>query len=352
MAFGEAYMRGDIEVRGSLGSLMEAVYLTNPWSHAPWHRRLFSWLGNRISKSVSPNRAVANARHHYNLGTDFFQLWLDPTLTYSCAYFLSDADALGTAQHQKLELLCRKAKLKRGQTLLDIGCGWGSLLIHAARFYGVQATGVTPADNQADYVRAIVRREGLDDRVRVVKADWRNLEGQFDRVISVGMFEHVGEKQYAEFFRRWRELLAPGGLSILHTIGRMLPDVPDQWIEKYIFPGGYLPTLGQIAEHAAKASMFVIDVENLRRHYARTLDHWIANFQRSQEKIIKLRGEEFARMWSLYLHGSRAGFRCGDLELWQTVLAKDQRHSWPLNRDANLVGAPVSGPLATAGNLA
>ncbi len=246
LAFGEAYMRGEIEVRGSLKTLMRAFHLTRPEELSPWYCRFVTWL-RQLPRSISPQRAVANARHHYNIGNDFFSLWLDPTLTYSCAYYLRDTDDLATAQRQKLELLCRKARLAAGQNLLDIGCGWGGLLIHAARHYGVHATGITPAEDQADYIEALARAEGLQDRVRVLRTGWRGVEGKYDRIISVGMFEHVGLKQYRDFFRLWYELLAVGGLSILHTIGRMQPLCTDPWIDKYIFPGGYLPTLAQIA---------------------------------------------------------------------------------------------------------
>ncbi len=280
--------------------------------------------------------AISNARHHYDLGNDFYRLWLDPSLTYSCAYFLRDTDDLATAQQQKLELLCQKARLAPGHTLLDIGCGWGSLLIHAARHYGVQATGVTPAKEQADYIEALAQREGLAKRIRVLRTGWRAIEGKFDRIISVGMFEHVGVKQYQQFFHHWRELLADGGLSILHCIGHTRPAPIDPWIDKYIFPGGCLPTLTQIAQLSAEAGLCVLDVENLKQHYAQTLDHWIENFNSAIEPIVASRGSEFARMWSLYLHGSQAGFRSGDLQLWQTVLAKDHDHPWPLNRQINV----------------
>jgi cyclopropane-fatty-acyl-phospholipid synthase len=338
--FGEAYMRGDIEINGSLTSFLEAVYLSRPEDLSPWFCRFATWV-RHLPKYISRQRAAANARHHYNIGTEFFRRWLDPSLTYSCAYYLNDSDDLATAQQQKLELLCQKARLEPGQTLLDIGCGWGSLLIHAARHHGVYATGITPADDQANYIEALVKREGLSNRIRVLRAGWRDIEGTFDRIISVGMFEHVGLKQYREFFKCWRNRLAAGGLSLLHCIGRTKPVVIDPWTDKYIFPGGYLATLAQIANFSASAGLCILDVENLREHYVRTLDQWRANFLAAEPDIEANRGSEFARMWSLYLHGSYAGFRWGDLQLWQTVLAKDNHHPWPLDRQVDL-GQPAA----------
>ena len=262
-------------------------------------------------------------------------------LTYSCAYYLRDDDDLATAQWQKLKLLCRKVRLSPGQTLLDIGCGWGSLLIHAARNYGVHATGTTPADDQANYIEALTLKEGLQNRVRVIRADWRDINGQFDRIISVGMFEHVGRKQYNEFFGRWQRLLADGGLSVLQTIGRMKPGSFDPWIDKYIFPGGNLPTLQEILGPAAEHDLVVIDLENLKQHYAKTLEQWLTSYAAAADQISALKGERFTRMWSLYLHGSEAAFRFGDLQLWQLVFVKDHKHGWPLNREVNRIDASI-----------
>ncbi|HEX5470454.1 MAG TPA: cyclopropane-fatty-acyl-phospholipid synthase family protein [Lacipirellulaceae bacterium] len=335
LLFGEAYTRGELHIAGSLASFLEAVYLSKPEELSSSLRRSISWL-RCLPTRVSPQRAAGNARHHYNIGNDFFRLWLDPSLTYSCAYFLRDSDSLATAQRQKLELLCQKARLAPGQTLLDVGCGWGSLLVHAARFHGVRATGITPVEAQADYIEALARREGVADRVHVRRIGWRAIEGKFDRIISVGMFEHVGLKQYRHFFRRWRELLADGGLSVLHCIGRMKPTHVDPWIIKYIFPGGYLPTLAQLAAFSSEANLSVLDVENLRQHYARTLDCWMANFKTVFNRVAETRGPEFARMWWLYLNGAYAGFRWGDLQLWQVVFAKDENHRWPLNRQVDI----------------
>jgi len=334
LGFGEGYMAGDIEVNGSLMNLLHGAYVNFPDSAGG---RVRSVVERMLASPITARgRAVANAKHHYDLGNDFYRLWLDQSLTYSCAYFLRDQDELERAQRQKLELLCRKARVEPGQHLLDIGCGWGSLLFHAARHHGMRVTGVTPAGEQADYIEREAKRLSLDDRVHVHRGDWRDLRGQFDRIISIGMFEHVGREHYPSFFRRWHDLLTPGGLSVLQTIGRMAPQRPDPWIRRYIFPGGYLPTLTQITSNSADTSLWVSDVENLRWHYARTLACWAANFDKARDRIAAERDECFVRMWWLYLQASEAAFRWGGLHLWQVVLAKDESAPCPLNREVGL----------------
>lgn len=196
-------------------------------------------------------------------------------------------------------------------------------MLHAARCYGVEASGVTPANEQAEHLEREAQRLGVAERVHSIRGDWRDVAGSFDRIVSVGMFEHVGERQYRAFFRQWRKLLAPGGLSVLHTIGRLRPQSVDPWIKRYIFPGGYLPALTQLVQHTTEAGLGVLDVENLRQHYIKTLQHWSANFQKVRDRVVSMYGEPFARMWWLYLQGSEAAFRWGGLQLWQIVLARD-----------------------------
>jgi cyclopropane-fatty-acyl-phospholipid synthase len=341
LAFGEAYMHGDVEVHGDLLKLLEGFYRTYPALAARQPMRTVEWV-RRLPHPTGIRRAAANAQHHYDIGNGFYRLWLDPSLTYSCAYFTSDEDDITRAQRQKLELLCRKARLEAGQHILDIGCGWGSLLFHAVEEFGVHATGLTPAMQQTCHIHEQAAQRQLADRIEAVPHDWRQIVGQFDRIISVGMFEHVGREQYRAFFRKWRSMLAPGGLSILHTIGRMSAERGDPWINRYIFPGGYLPTLAQIAEGAAGAGLRVVDVENLAPHYARTLAHWAENYLAVWDKVVDMYDEIFARMWWLYLNGAQAAFRWGGLQLWQVVLCHQHEFPWPLDREVGPVRQPAS----------
>jgi len=335
MAFGEAYMDRRLEVDGKLMDLLQGFNRTAARLPKTLAGRVLDGL-RRLPAVVNPAKAKANAQHHYDIGNDFYRLWLDPSLTYSCAYFLNPHDDLATVQQQKVDVVCRKARIQPGQRVLDIGCGWGSVLFHAAETFDAEAVGVTPAKEQANWIEGEAERRGLRDRVKVIRRDWRELQdhGPFDRIVSVGMFEHVGAAQYPAFFRGWRDLLAEDGLSVLHTIGRMTP-VPggaDPWIAKYIFPGGWLPTLSELGEHAGQTGMRVADVENLWQHYAETLRCWRENFDLVRDEVEAMFDDRFARMWWLYLTGSEAGFRWGGLQLWQVVMGRQGATPWPLNR--------------------
>ncbi|MEX1112386.1 MAG: cyclopropane-fatty-acyl-phospholipid synthase family protein [Candidatus Andersenbacteria bacterium] len=336
LGFGEAYMNGDIKIDGNLMDILKGFYKTSIGMEDTLPSRIRA-LTKVIPERISADIAKRNARHHYDLGNDFYRLWLDPQMVYSCAYYVRENDSLERAQQQKLELLCRKARLRKGQRLLDIGCGWGGLLFHAAEQYGAQATGITPAKEQAAYIREQAQKRGLEDRVHVIEGDWRQLSGEYDRIISVGMFEHVGKRQYPQFFRKWDSLLKEDGLSLLHTIGRMKASpVTNPWVQKYIFPGGFLPSLGEITVSAAQSGLVATDVENLWRHYAQTLHAWSRNFEKVQDHVERMYDRRFVRMWQLYLQGSEAGFRYGDLQLWQIVLTKGKRPEWPLNREVEV----------------
>lgn len=328
LVFGEAFMKGDMEVTGNILALLEGFYRTNMGISSPGGKvaRLVSRL------PISVKRAEKNAQHHYDVGNDFYKLWLDESLTYSCAYFDKGTESLGEAQTKKRALLLHKLRLERGQTMLDIGCGWGSLLFDAAQLYGAKAHGVTPAKEQASFIRAEAARRGLQHLVTVDTLDWRNIKGKFDRIVSVGMFEHVGVASYPSFFRTWQELLSPQGIGVLHTIGHRQLGGPNPWINKYIFPGGYLPTLAEISSAVSQTALRMYRVENLRPHYAATLKEWAANFEAARPKIVAMLGEEFARMWWLYLKASEAGFRWGELELFQIeIMGKDTK--WPWSRE-------------------
>lgn len=335
LCFGEGYMKGDITIEGDAMSLFQGFVQSGTIVPAPirWLKRLLRHI------PISIEGAVQNARSHYDIGNDFYGIWLDESRTYTCAYFLNDNDSLNTAQFQKIDLVCKKVRLEQGMTLLDIGCGWGGAIFHAAVHYGAHVTGITPAKEQAEYIIQKAKKLGIEDRVRVVIADWREYatiepNTKYDRVISLGMFEHVGRAQYSRFFELWNRVLKSDGISLLHTIGRTNEENSgqDPWIRKYIFPGGYVPLIHEIIRGAGKQKMLVVDVENLWQHYAKTLHWWEKNVQQHKGEIVNMFDEQFFRMWTLYLKICEAGFSYGDMQLYQMViLGKDAK--WPLNRE-------------------
>lgn len=336
LALGHAYTDGRLGIDGDLQALLRAVAQlsggeTGKKSGA---RR---WLRAMVTQNT-PRRAVANARFHYDMGNAFFRLWLDPSLTYSCAYFNTEHDDIAKAQEQKRERICQKLELEEGQTLLDVGCGWGSLLFHAIERYGVSGVGVTPSREQARYVGEEAKRRGVSDQLTLHLADWRTVRGAYDRVVSVGMYEHVGWTHGREFFQAWQSWLKPRGVSVLHTIGSMVGISVDPWLGENILPGAYLPSLSELAAHAAASNLIVTDVENLWRHYALTLAAWSKNFSAAREQILRMTDEEFVRTWWLYLNAAEASFRAGRTLLWQIVLTNGKRPQQQLTRDRWVLG--------------
>jgi cyclopropane-fatty-acyl-phospholipid synthase len=330
LGFGHAYQDGRLDIEGDLQSFLRAAFALAANGAAWQPPRFLRWA----PQTTRPTDAEANARFHYDRGNDFFRLWLDPSMTYSCAYFRTENDSLEKAQEQKRELLCKKLDLEKDQSLLDIGCGWGSVLFHAIEHYGVRGVGITPSHEQAKYIEAEAERRGLADNLELHIADWRAVSGTYDRVVSVGMYEHVGKADAPAFFRKWHEWLKPDGVSVLHTIGVMDSQPPDPWIAENIFPGGYLPSLAELAAHAADAGLVVADVENLWRHYVLTLAAWCRNFDAAREKITAMTNERFTRTWWLYLNASQAAFAAGRLLLWQLVLTRGKRMKHPLTRES------------------
>ncbi|MCH8748519.1 class I SAM-dependent methyltransferase [Patescibacteria group bacterium] len=345
LTFGEAYVNGDLEVKGKLIHALEGFYRTEGKFGQQLLLKTLKGIGSLIPKKISVAQAKHNASHHYDVGNDFYKLWLDSTLAYTCAYYLRDDQTLEQAQRQKFDLVARKVRLEPGLRIIDLGCGWGSFLFHAAEQYGVHATGVVAAKEQGAYIQTEAKRRGLTDQVDVIIDDWRSATGTYDRVVSIGIMEHVGEQQHDEFLQLYRRLLKKDGLAFIHTIGRMLSREGNPWISKYIFPGNYIPTLSQISESAARAGFILTDVENLRQHYALTLAHWSQNFLKHRDEVVNMFDEQFARMWWLYLQGSEASFRWGKLQLWQAVLVKNEQSQWPLDREVH-VGDPKNLKLA------
>jgi cyclopropane-fatty-acyl-phospholipid synthase len=314
LQFGESYMAGRLEVRGPLEPVVEALTrLSQP--HATWRDRLTPTLPNTLSASRR------NVHSHYDLGNDFYQLWLDRHLVYTCAYYANEQMSLDQAQLAKLDLVCRKLRLRRGERVLETGCGWGALALHMARHYGVHVRAFNLSPEQLSFARERAVREGLTDRVEFIDEDYRNVTGQYDAFVSVGMLEHVGLRHLQTAAAVLRRTIRPdGGRGLLHFIGRDVPIPLNAWVRRRIFPGAYTPTIAEVATHTlAPAGMSIIDIENLRLHYARTLAHWSERFALVKDRVRQAYGDEFQRAWELYLAGSQAAFATGWMQLFQIL---------------------------------
>ncbi|PSB04760.1 class I SAM-dependent methyltransferase [Merismopedia glauca] len=277
-----------------------------------------------------------NVQYHYDLGNDFYQNFLDPTLTYSCGYRIQETDSLEQMQLQKYELICRKLALQPGESLIDIGCGWGGMLIYAAERYGVSGTGITLSLEQAKLAETRIAERGLTDKIKILVTDYREIEGQYDKFVSIGMFEHVGKGNFATFMRQTAKLLKPHGTGLLHTIATESNERIGAWIDKYIFPGGYAPQLHELTQELLAAKLTVAHCENLKPHYAETLKRWGHNFTQNRDKISQLSptyDDRFLRMWYLYLQSFEASFRYGRLQVYQLLFFKgmEWRLDIPLN---------------------
>jgi cyclopropane-fatty-acyl-phospholipid synthase len=333
-----AYVRAEIDVRGDL---VEAVRFQLSRSHQSLRARLINALCRitpaRLTQGLATRRATArHIRFHYDRSNEFYKLFLDSNLVYSCAYFRQPGFTLDQAQAAKLDHICRKLNLRRGDRFLDIGCGWGALVRHAAARYGAVATGCTLSLRQAEYAAQCVEDEGLSGSARIMECDYRDMQGEFDRISSVGMFEHVGPVQLQNYFRKVYRLLAPGGLFLNHGITRPAPvasDAQSMFITRRVFPGGKLVRLEDVVDAAERAGFEVIDVENLRRHYGLTCRAWVERLSARREECLKHVDEETWRTWQLYLAGSAVAFEDGDLGLHQVLLAKRGDPNAPMTRE-------------------
>lgn len=314
--FGEAYMARRLEIDGALEPVIEALCRAS--APAP---SAIDWMRAVLAFPNTMTNARRNVHHHYDLGNAFYQQWLDRDLVYTCAYFADGQMSLEAAQHAKLDHVCRKLRLHPGDRVVEAGCGWGALALHMARRYGVRVKAFNVSREQLIYARDRARREGLADRVEFIDDDYRSVTGEFDAFVSVGMLEHVGLHHFrslAEVLRR--TVRRGGGRGVLHFIGRDAPRPLNAWIGRRIFPGAYPPTLAQVTtEVLTPAGMSVIDVENLRLHYAQTLAHWSERFAAVKEDVRDRYGVEFQRAWELYLAGSQAAFATGWMQLFQVV---------------------------------
>lgn len=330
LALGEAYMRGDLEVDHDLYEVLDS-FLGQMGKFTADK----SALKKLIFTSKSKKNQEKEVRSHYDIGNDFYRLWLDPTMSYSCGYFKTEEDTLYQAQVNKAEHILQKLNLKKGMSLLDIGCGWGFLLKQAAKQYGVKGTGITLNKEQYQQFSEDIKEEGLEDLLDVKLMDYRELQScgmEFDRIVSVGMLEHVGRGNYELFLQNVKAVLKPGGLFLLHYISAPKEHEGDPWIKKYIFPGGVVPSLREIIHLLPEEGFNVLDVESLRRHYSKTLLCWRENFQEHRAEIMAMEGEEFVRMWDLYLASCAATFHNGIIDLHQILISKGINNELPLCR--------------------
>jgi cyclopropane-fatty-acyl-phospholipid synthase len=331
--FGDAYTDGLIEVEGNLVKALETVFLHRRAAREPFfggRSRLAGWM-NR-GRSNTPSRARRNIHQHYDIGNDFYQLWLDSRMVYTCAYFPDPAMTLEAAQVAKMDHVCRKLRLSPQETVVEAGCGWGALALHMAARYGVRVKAFNISREQIAYARASARASGVERCVEFIEDDYRNIHGRYDAFVSVGMLEHVGRDHYQELGRAIDRCLHPNGRGLIHSIGQNRGTAMNPWIEKRIFPGAYPPTLSEMTGMLEAQAFSVIDVENLRLHYALTLEHWLRRFEGAEERVRAMFDERFVRAWRLYLAGSVASFRSGDLQLYQVLFNRDTSNDVPWTR--------------------
>ena len=343
LSLGEAYMRGEIEVEGDLADVISASVRMLIRQETGTHDAFLNGFLSNIVSGAARRLGRRSNRHqqedvarHYDLSNDFFRLWLDETMTYSCAYFHTPEDTLEQAQRQKIDYSLRKLRLQPGESLLDIGSGWGALILRAAERFGVNALGITLSEEQLGGSCAALAARGLEDRADFRLAHYEALvkEGRtFDKIVSIGMVEHVGKAHLGEFAQSVARLLRPGGVALLHQITSPKEGAINAWLDKYIFPGAYLPTMPELLGHFAANDLRILDVENLRPHYRMTMDHWSERFERVVPQVREQFGEEFVRMWRLYLRASSAAFREGTAELHQVLVSRGKTDALPLTRD-------------------
>lgn len=329
LGFGDGYTRGDIEVEGDLDRLISAIFQARP--AIPIRRSRWGSLKERRLHTLEKSKECAI--HHYDIGNDFYQLWLGEDLVYTCAYYRDEEMTLDQAQIAKMDHVCRKVRLQPGQMVYEAGCGWGTLALHMARHYGVRVRAFNISVEQIALARERAREQKLDHLVEFIEDDFRNIRGECDAFVSVGMLEHIGVGNYAALGDVMARTLKPEGLALIHSIGqRNSGQKLDPWIESRIFPGAYTPSLCEFMNIMEPVGFNVLDVENLRLHYARTLRDWLRLFEASAETVRTKFNDAFVRLWRLYLAGSIAAFESDELQLYQVVCTPARNNRIPMTR--------------------
>ena len=340
MGAGEAYMDGRLVMeRGDILNLLDLVTWNNRYEGRSDRKNLeaktrffgdlFGWLRTYNQE----RRSKRNVAHHYDLSARLYDLFLDADRQYSCAYFTDRDNSLAQAQLDKKAHIAAKLYLKPGLKVLDIGCGWGGMALYLHEKFGVEVLGITLSEEQLKLARERAEKAGVSDKVKFELIDYRKVTGKFDRIVSVGMYEHVGPAHFRTYIAKCRSLLAEDGVMLLHTIGRLgTPRPTDTWTTKYIFPGGYIPSLSEIARASETARMITSDVETLRLHYAYTLEHWLRRTQAHEAEIVEMYDARFYRMWEFYLAGSLTGFTNSQMVNFQVQYVRD-RYALPITRD-------------------
>jgi cyclopropane-fatty-acyl-phospholipid synthase len=331
VTLGDAYSAGRVELDCDIVQFLDLLYLNElqrgPAPVATTRRRAPGPRRNTLAGSRD------NIHRHYDIGNDFYSLWLGQTMAYTCAYYPTESASLDQAQIAKMDHVCRKLRLRAGDTVVEAGCGWGSLALHMAQHYGAKVRAFNISREQIAYARSRLAERGLSERVEFVEDDYRNITGRYDVFVSVGMLEHVGPENYREFGRIARRSLHPAGRGLIHSIGRNWPAPLHPWVEQRIFPGAYPPSLAEMMDIFEPSDLSVLDVENLRLHYARTLHHWLELYEAAVPRVRAMFDEIFVRKWRLYLAGSLAAFQTGTLQLFQVLFSTTQNNDLPLTRE-------------------
>ncbi len=356
VGFGDAYSEGGLLIDGDMVDVLSEIESARQISQRQLKTKLFDSVAGISTRKPLKNTldgSKSNISHHYNLGNEFYRLWLDTeAMQYTCAYYAKTSMTLEQAQLAKCEHVCRKLELKPGDTVVEAGCGWGGLARFMASHYGVRVKAFNISHEQVRFATERARELGLHERIEYIEDDYRNITGTFDKFVSIGMLEHVGKANFGQLGSVIDGCLREDGRGLIHTIGRNRPKLMNPWIEKRIFPGAYPPTLGEMMEIFQGPNFSVTDVENLRLHYAQTLEHWLARFDREKDRIRDMFDDKFVRAWRLYLTGSIAAFQTSSLQLFQVAFARGSDNTVSRNREHlyNSLDYPQTGVRESAGS--